>query len=695
MLALVNTAYGLRFLMRVLPFFFVMTAGCWIALWSDAQSAPPLQIEVAKSGTAKVRPNPLPNFVQQAETMRRTPGAAITINQTAWAKQRAATVKEIVDYTPGVFAQPRNGAESARLSIRGSGLARSFQGRGLLVLQDNIPINTADGGFEFLVIDPWLIQSAEIYRGANGQAFGTSALGGAINFNTPTGQSDQRTTVRVEGGGFHDRHGMVAKGWQGKNGHDAYGAVTGFAQGGFRDNNQTYTTRLNGNAGWQTNQDLAQRLYINVIHTNVQIPGALSKAEIVRDPSQVNPVNVRGHYQRNLDIARMGHRAVWQDGPQQVESTLYVDDRYLDNPVTTYIKEHNNDIGWRGKYTRDWDLNRLTLGVNTAYGTGEEHRYTNIAGRTGTHILERDLQATTHEAFAQYDQHLISALYGVVGAQGTYAERNLSETFPRRQHQDRHYVGFNPRVGLRYDLDYAMQIFSNVSRSFEPPTWDELSNGNAPGFQSLKAQTADSAEIGLRRSTVDTQWEATYYRAWLHNEFVNYQFASGTTSTINADQSVHEGVELGLTQQLRRDTFVMGDGFTGRIAYSWNHFHLVDDPIYGDNQLPGVPVQYVRSELLYHHPSGVSFGPNVEWVPVSSPVDLTHSLKTDPYAVVGARADWDVPQTAINLYIEGRNLADKHYIATNNVIPNANGVDGRYFYPGEGRTVYAGLRVQF
>ncbi|NBO17721.1 MAG: Plug domain-containing protein, partial [Proteobacteria bacterium] len=69
---------------------------------------------------------------QSQASLRTIPGAADVLLGSQWHNSRALTVKDMVDYTPGVFAQPRNGAESARLSIRGSGLNRTFQGRGLL-----------------------------------------------------------------------------------------------------------------------------------------------------------------------------------------------------------------------------------------------------------------------------------------------------------------------------------------------------------------------------------------------------------------------------------------------------------------------------------------------------------------------------------------------------------------------------------
>ena len=675
-------------------FFWWAVLGCCLPAMASAQTnakteAPLSPVVTVNKGALA----PYQNETVKNETLRRVPGAVTQLDQTSWQDHRASIIKDVVDYAPGVFAQPRNGAESMRLSIRGSGLTRMFQGRGLLVMQDGVPINTADGGFEFPVIDPWLVRSAEILRGANASVYGASTLGGAIDFVTPTGISESGITLRGELGGFGDLRGMTSYGMQ--NGQqDAYIAFSGFQQDGFRQNNKQGTGRLNSNFGW-TNGHVSQRLYFSHIDTDAQIPGAISKAEMAEDPRQTNPNNINGRYRRDLDITRIAHKADWRQGAGQMASTVYYTYRYLDNPVTTYLKEHNHDMGMRVSYTQDIGLDRVIVGTNLAYGMGDEGRFTNLSGNPGSRILNRRLSALTSELYGQYERHLAGSLFGIAALQGTYAQRQISQSFVTEAKQEKDYAGLSPRLGLRYDLDGHTQFFTNVSRSFEPPTWDELSGGNSPGFEKLKAQTATTAEIGARGVLQGVSWEAAYYHSWLKNEFVNYRFESGLSNTINADKTKHEGIELGMHGDILRDVFRVHDRIGVQGAYSWNHFTLDNDRLYGRNQLPGVPEHVLRSEVMYHHPSGISFGPNIEFIPTGYPVDLTNNGFTDRYFLYGARAAWQLPKRKIQFYVEARNLADQTYIATTNVIPDSAGNDGRYYYPGEGRTIYAGFRAAF
>lgn len=90
-------------------------------------------------------------------------------------------------YSPGVFVQPRFGSGEARLSIRGSGLQRTFHLRGIELLQDGVPVNQADGGGDFQAIEPLSTRYIEVYRGANALTYGAATLGGSINFVSATG----------------------------------------------------------------------------------------------------------------------------------------------------------------------------------------------------------------------------------------------------------------------------------------------------------------------------------------------------------------------------------------------------------------------------------------------------------------------------------------------------------------------------
>lgn len=666
----------------------------WLAFFLSMLLAMParaeLQLTIHPDHYAAAIDDPL----QAEQNIDNIPGNASFADDSQWSDRRGTNVKDITDYIPGVIDQPRDGAESNRLSIRGSGLANIFQGTGLLVLQDGIPLNMADGEFEFPVIDPWLTRYAEIYPGANAMSLGDSTFGGAINFISPNGGTDNGYDLRGEAGSFRTLHGLASDGRQ-WDGGDLFAAVDGFSQEGFRDQNAQNTSRFSANWGEQIGDNFDNRVYLDHTHSDAQIPGAITLADTRSDPRMANPTNSAENYQRDLDITRIADKGAWTSGAGRIDASIFYTYRRLDNPVTTYEFQNSNDTGLRASYTHSYGEDRKSdwlVGVNAYYGDAGEERYRNNDAVPGALVLTRKLYAFTNETYGQIDQQLVGRLYGIVSVQESYAMRDIDQGYPAVAHQDKGYSGFSPRIGLRYDIDDKTRAFSNLSRSFEPPTWSQLSGGNNPGFADLKAQKATTAEIGARGQYQAMHWQMAYYHAWLRDEFVNYEFASGETATINAPRTKKDGVELGLNGDARKNIWLPEDAVNVRVAYTFSHFTLDRDPLYGKNTLPGVPEHYLRAEALYRHPSGVSFGPNIEWSPAASPVDLTNTLYAPGYAIFGARVFWASEDQRLNFYIEGANLLNHNYVATYNVVPNASGHDGPDFYPGEGRAIYAGVR---
>ena len=112
-----------------------------------------------------------------------------------------------------------------------------------------------------------------------------------------------------------------------------------------------------------------------------------------------------------------------------------------------------------------------------------------------------------------------------------------------------------------------------------------------------------------------------------------------------------------------------------------------------NNLLPGAPRHYLRAELLYKHANGFYAGPNVEWVPQAYYVDSANTLQTEPYALLGLKAGID-NGGPYSIYIEGRNLLNKAYIASASIIDKAN-ANSPLFEPGTGRAVYAGFKARW
>ena len=134
--------------------------------------------------------------------LAKVPGGTETIDAERYLTGRSSTLADTFFLSPGIVAQPRFGSDEARISIRGSGLQRTFHGRGIRFMQDGIPLNLADGGFDMQSIDPLTASHVNVWRGGNALANGSSTLGGAIDYLSNTGYSAPGYSTRLEAGSY-------------------------------------------------------------------------------------------------------------------------------------------------------------------------------------------------------------------------------------------------------------------------------------------------------------------------------------------------------------------------------------------------------------------------------------------------------------------------------------------------------------
>src|SRR5690625_3342697 len=220
-----------------------------------------------------------PSSSEQRRSMAKIPAAASLVDRSEWRNTAAATVKDMLDFTAGVFAQPKWGGDS-RLSIRGSGLSRYYHLRGINLYQDGMPLNNADGSSDFQWIDPTAFRHVEVYRGASGLRYGAGSLGGAINFVTTTGNTVSRPELRADVGS-HGWRRLYASGGFSKSGNDGF--ITGSAQrqDGFRAHSQGEVQRINANYGHTLGERAETRFYLAGLRSRQRLPGSVSREQAV------------------------------------------------------------------------------------------------------------------------------------------------------------------------------------------------------------------------------------------------------------------------------------------------------------------------------------------------------------------------------------------------------------------------------
>jgi len=641
----------------------------------------------------------VPGVAQARAIIQRTPGAVALVPDTEFKGTPANTIKDVLGWVPGVTTQMRWGPDG-RISIRGSGLSRNYGNRGINMYIDGIPINTADGLADLFEVDPSAYRYVEVFKGANGLRLGANSLGGAINFVTPTGRDASPFEARFDAGSFGYLKGAVSTG--GVNGpYDWY--INGSAQreDGYREHNRNDVERLNTNLGYRFSPDAETRFYINANTWRARLPGEVDKATALNNPRAANPVWVQQDQQRNIDSIRLANKTTLRFDSTTVDFGVYTHQRHVDHPIYRYLDYSVAEYGGFARATDDRMIggfrNRLIVGANLQTGTNDYKEYANPCCATKGALLRSELQKSqNHSVYFENNLYALPNVALIAGAQFLHAVRNREDRFlaDGDQSASRTYDLFSPKAGVLWDVDPGWQVFGNISRSAEVPTYDSATFSTFGGaLPIINPQTATTYEIGTRGRRPDFTWDLSLYRAELKNELQCLRTSPYSLCTVvNADRTVHQGIEAGFGMAFLKSAFAHDDRFWFNATYTYNDFRFDNDVRWGNNRLPGVPPHYVRAEVLYKHPNGFYAGPNVEWMPRAFFADNANSLTVDPYALLNFRIGYDAGK-GWSGYIEARNLLDKRYISTAAIADVATATS-ELFNPGMGRAIYGGLRYR-
>ena len=638
-----------------------------------------------------------PPVVQDArKRLSETPGAVSVISQESYQNRFTLALDDMLRDAPGVFAQKKWGGD-IRISIRGSGIGNANHNRGLLIAQDGIPLNEADGFGDSQIADPLNTRFTEVYRGGNALRFGGALLGGAINMVTPTGKTAGfDNLVRIDGGSFGmiREHLALARQY---GDWDVYVSGTNQTGQGWRPQSQQNIQFGTLNVGRSFGEDREVRLIVNGSNINQEIPGALTRAQFDADDRQPAPGNYANDQGRNQRGVRTSLRTTWRLNDSTVfEGAIYGVWKDLDHPIFQVIDQESRNYGAFGRLDWKGEISGKRAdayaGAWLRAGDLDSNFYANVRGARGTPTSRTRQNAEAIDVFAEGRLFVTDRLALVGGATWGKATRDyqqyaipgVASTFNLKASKD--YDWLAPRIGVLWEGDGGVQVFANLTRSVEPPNHGSLSP-TGTGFTPIAAQTAWTAEIGTRGRTGPLTWDITAYRAQLDDELLQYTTnPSIPATTFNADKTIHQGIEAALDWQVAQ-------GLRLRQTYTFSDFRFDGDVQYGDNRLPVVPKHFYRAELRYEHPAGWFVAPSLEWSASDTWVDFANVTRAPSYAIWNLGGGYAVNER-LSLFVDLRNLADKRYIS--NVQPQIRTTAATAAYwPGDGRSVFGGVQWSF
>lgn len=624
-------------------------------------------------------------------------------------------LSEALNRVPGIVVQNRqNYAQDLQISSRGFGARAGFGVRGVRLIADGIPATMPDGQGQAATFNLGSAERIEVLRGPFASLYG-NASGGVIQIFTADAPPEPALGASAVAGSYATWKGGVQSGGQAGALNYVFDASR-FATDGYRDHSAArrdhVNTRLKAAAGAGT-----LTLVVNALdQPDTQDPLGLTAAQAAANPRQAQPAALAFNTRKSVRQSQLG--AVY-DVPlpsgDLLQARAYAGDRQVTQFLAIPLAFQNTetasggvvdlDRGYGGagvRYTRLGEaLGRpLTASVGLDYDRMAERRkgYLNEFGTAGALKRDEDDVVSSTDLYAQAEWRIAPRWSLHAGARHSSVEFESRDHFLAGANPDDsgavRYARTSPVAGVAYRPVAAVNLYANIGKGFETPTFAELAYrpGGASGLNfALRPAVSTHREAGVKlRPAAGHRLTLAAFAIDVADEIVVESSSGGRTVFKNAARTEREGLEAAWSGRFPH-------GFEAALAYSLLDARFAESfasgapavAIPAGNRLPGVPPHTLYGEIVWRHPAtGFHAGAEVRRNGRVY-VNDANSESAAAYAVWGLRAGFEQRgrRWRLSEFVRVDNVTDRRYIGSV-IVAEAN---GRFYEPAPERNWLAGV----
>ncbi len=621
---------------------------------------------------------------------------------------------ESLNRVPGLFSQNRyNFAQDLRIAIRGFGARANFGIRGIKIFVDGIPSTLADGQSGIDDVDLGSAQRMEVIRGPSSSLYG-SASGGVISLFTEDGPARPFAETRFTIGEFNQQKYQFKVGGQ----YDRLNYLVNasyLTMDGYRDNSELEHTLLNSKFRYDIDDSSSLTVIVNAVDSpTANDAGGITAADIAADPRQAQARNLSSNAGEEFDQQKIGfiYSKSFTENHQLTLRNYYLwKDFQTFLPIGTHIPFVPDDGvvefgrfffggGAQYTYTNSWfgRPNRFTVGFDIDIQKDDRQRFLNNAGIKGLLSFDQLEKAESYGFYFRNEFAILDTLEFTFGGRYDMLDLSVKDRFLANADQSSKldFDEFSPTLGLVWSPIPELHLYANYATSFETPTFTELAgparntsfNTDLGGFNNVKAQTADSFEVGIKGNPYDRLFfDLAAYIMQVDDEISNVSTIGSRGVFSNADTD-RKGLEASVVVDII-------DGLKLTAAYTYADFEFdkfaTNNALEGNN-LPGLPDNQFYAELAYTRDSGLYIVWDVLYVDKFF-VNNANTTINKSSTVANLRAGYrgQIGNWAISPYLGLNNLFDENYNANVRI----NGFGGRLFEPAPDLNAYAGLTIRY
>lgn len=695
------------------------------AAWAqDQQRVPDQQLEVMTvTGT------------REAESLVQTPASVGVLQQEEIRFAAPSHPQQILGQIPGVAIGVTNG-EGHNTAIRHPFTTSPLY----LFLEDGLPTR-ATGFFNHNALYELNVPAAggiEVVRGPGTALYGSDAIGGIINILTAAPAGEPGASLSGEGGS----HGWYRVLADADTGFGRYGALHADLNvshtDGWRD--ATDYDRLSAGLRWDTaaGERATLRTVLNVTDIDQQT-GAnspLTREDYLDNPTKnnfsiayraVEALRLSSSYERELD-----GNALFTLTPYVRRNFMELNASFLLSFDPTIARSEVWSYGLLAKWRKDFPeamQARIIAGLDVDYspgtrdednlivsitGSGADRNYESYTIGSRIYDYEVDFQSVSPylhteisptarlrlSAGLRYDAIRYEMANRLAAGPVEATVNGATRYYYQNADASADFERLSPKFGLTYALHSSAHLYASHNHGFRVPSESQLFRAGsdttpvnaqvrADNALSLKPIKADQTELGVRGTAAGWRYDVVAYLLRKRDDLVSQRdLATNVTVNVNAGETEHKGVELGLGRALgERWRFDTALSYARHTYVDW----VTNSADFSGKEMETAPRWLANTRLSWMPWNGTRA--QIEWVRVGS-----YWLEAGNDPTFGKYEGHDLYNLRItqqlnrHLALFGRvmNLTDERYADSASVSSNTP-----VYSPGLPRSWYAGLQLDW
>lgn len=631
-------------------------------------------------------------------------------------------ISDLEQYSPIDFASGLNeisglyvlsGAlNTNRITIRGVGARTPFGTDKLRMYFNGIPVTNGTGVSAIEAYDFENMGRIEVVKGPKGTSLGAN-LGGVILLNTKppeVGSTFLTNTLTFGSFGLLKDNISFRHSEKGFNINLSYNHLQ---TDGFRQNNNFERDGLLLTSSVKLYPKGKIDFLVNYIDYTAGIPSTINATDFREDPRRAaaNWLAAKGFESNKYTLAGLSHSHFFNSGLKTTTSIFYTYLDHFEPRPFNILDEFTNGFGLRSLVEGQVFKGNFTIGTELYKDEYNWRTFVNQfrdndgnGSLQGAQLSDNKEFRTQWNLFAAYTHNITDKLTAQGGLAFNQTNFDFRDKFNQGEDNTSARRDFEPillpSLGLEYQLKNG-QLFVNFGRGFSNPGLEETLTPDGVINPEIEQEKGVNYEVGgqFRFFKNKLNVSVAAYQMDISDLLVAERLDEDQFIGRNAGQTRHQGIELDLKyfQKLSNSWRLVP-----RFSYSYSNHSFVGfidgENDFSGNALAGVPRHRINSGIALRN--GQKFVVNLTHQFVDDILlNDANTLSSDSFNVFNfsSRYNFKVGQNLdIGLNFGMNNLFNLNYAQS--VLVNARGFGGaepRFFYPGNGRNYFVGLRVNY